>query len=160
MTQTRRLLTLSLLTAMSLTLYLLEAQLAFPTGIKPGLANLTTLFLLTEFSAKDAACVLLIRIFLGNLLTGQMVSFSYSLAGGICSLLVMWFGIRILKGKSIWFVSIMGGIAHNAGQLFVAWVYLKSGGVLYYVPYLLTGGICMGLLTGVVTQLFLKAWRR
>ncbi len=159
----RHLLLLSILTAMALTLFLVEAQIPLPIGIagvKLGLANLVTLFLLVKFSARDAAAVLGMRIFLGNLFTGQAVSLLYSLAGGILSLVVMLLLCRILKGKSIWFVSVMGGISHNLGQILIAMCLLGVGGVLYYLPFLLVSGILMGLLTGLVTQGFLAAWDR
>ncbi len=159
----QHLLLLSLFTAMALTLFLVEAQIPLPTGIagiKLGLANLVTLFLLVKFSARDAATVLGMRIFLGNLFTGQAVSLLYSLAGGLLSLLVMLLLCRLFKGKSVWFVSVMGGIFHNLGQLLVAMCLLGMGGVIYYLPFLLVSGILMGLLTGLVTQAFLKAWER
>ncbi|MBE6851307.1 MAG: Gx transporter family protein [Ruminococcus sp.] len=159
----RHLVMLSLMTAIALTLFLVEAQIPLPigiAGIKLGLANLVTLFLLIRYSAKDAAAVLLMRIVLGNLFTGQMVSFLYSLAGGMLSLTAMLLLCRLLKGKSIWFVSVMGGICHNLGQMLVAMYFLGMGGVLYYLPFLLVSGILMGFLVGVATQGFLTAWKK
>ncbi len=159
----RRLVLLSLMTAIALTMFLIEAQIPLPIGIagvKLGLANLVTLFLLVEFSARDAAAVLLIRVLLGNLLTGQLVSMSYSLAGGLLSLLAMLLCNRLLHGKSLWFTSVMGGIFHNIGQMLVALCYLGTGGVLYYAPYLLISGILMGGLIGAATHIFRKAWKR
>ncbi len=157
----RRLVLLALLTAVSLTMFLIEAQFPLPIaipGIKLGLANLVTLFLIVKFSPKDAVAVLGMRILLGNLFTGQIVSLSYSLAGGLLSLTVMVICNHLLHGKSIWFTSVMGGIFHNVGQMAVALCYLGTGGVLYYIPFLLVSGILMGFLIGMATQLFLKAW--
>ncbi len=159
----RHLVMLSLMTAIALTLFLVEAQIPLPVGIagiKLGLANLVTLFLLIRYSGKDAAAVLGMRIFLGNLFTGQLVSFLYSLVGGILSLAVMLLLCKLLKGRSIWFVSVMGGICHNLGQMLVAMCFLGVGGVLYYLPFLLVSGILMGFLIGVATQGFLTAWAR
>ncbi len=159
----RHFLLLSILTAMALTLFIIEAQIPLPIGIagvKLGLSNLVTLFLLVKFTARDAAAVLGMRIILGNLFTGQAVSLLYSLAGGILSLGVMLLLCRMLKGKSVWFVSVMGGISHNLGQMLIAMCLLDVGGVIYYIPFLLVSGILMGLLTGIATQGFLKAWER
>ncbi len=159
----RRVLVLSMMTAIALSLFLIEAQFSLPIGIpgiKFGFANIVTLFLLVNFSEREAAAVLLLRVFLGNLLTGQAVSLSYSLAGGMLSLLAMAVFCRILQNRSLWFVSVMGGIFHNAGQLLVAWLYLRSGGVLYYAPFLLVSGVLMGCLTGIATELLLRAWER
>lgn len=163
MKSVKQLILLSLLTAMSLTLFLVEAQFPLPigiAGIKLGLANLVTLFLLQKFTLRDAASVLVVRILLGNIFTGQVVSLSYSIAGGLLSLLVMWRLCRILHGKSLWFVSIMGGIFHNLGQILVAMCYLGTGGILYYLPFLLVSGILMGFLIGMATQFFLYAWEK
>ncbi len=160
-TRLRRMLVLSLMTALALVMFLIEAQFPLPVGIagiKLGLANLVTLFLLAEFSVRDALAVLLLRIFLGNLLTGQVLSFSYSLTGGVLSLAVMALLFHLLKGKSLWFVSVMGGVFHNLGQLLVAWFTLGTGGVLYYLPFLVVSGILMGALIGAATQLLLHAW--
>lgn len=157
----RQLVLLALMTAISLTMFLIEAQIPLPVGIagiKLGLANLVTLFLLDRFSAKDAAAVLGMRILLGNLFTGQAVSLTYSLAGGALSLCVMLLCHKLLRGRSLWFTSVMGGISHNIGQMLVALCWLGTGGVLYYVPFLLVSGIIMGFLIGVATQFFLKAW--
>ncbi len=161
--RTKHLLLLSLMTAISLTLFLVEAQIPLPigiAGIKLGLANLVTLFLLVKFSPRDAAAVLGMRIVLGNLFTGQVVSLCYSLAGGLLSLAVMILLCRLLGGRSLWFVSVMGGVFHNLGQLLMAMVFLGVGGVLYYLPFLIVSGILMGFLIGIATQAFLTAWNR
>ncbi len=154
----KKLLVLSLFTAVSLVLFAVEAQFPLPVpGIKLGLANVVTLFLLTRFSVRDGAAVLAVRILLGSLLVGQGASLLYSAAGGAAALLVMALSVRILKGRSVWFSSVLGGIFHNAGQLAAAWL-LLGGGVLYCAPLLLVSGIAMGLLTGLVTQVLLTAW--
>lgn len=159
----RHLVLLALMTAIALTLFILESQLSLPigiAGIKLGLSNLVTLFLLLKFSLKDAATVLLLRIFLGNLFTGQFVSLTYSLAGGTLSLLIMFLLSELLHEKSIWFTSVMGGIFHNVGQMIIAMYYLGIGGTVYYIPFLLVSGIIMGFLIGITTQCFLTAWKR
>ncbi len=158
---TKRLVLLSLLTAIALTLFVVEAQITLPIaipGIKLGLANIVTLFLIVEFSPKEAIAVLLMRIVLGSLFTGQLVTLTYSLAGGLLSTGVMLLCNYLLKGKSIWFTSILGGVFHNVGQILVAFFYLSVGGVLYYLPFLFVSGILMGGLMGIATQTFLRAW--
>ncbi len=162
-TSLKRLLVLSLMTAFALVMFLIEAQFPLPVGIagiKLGLSNLVTLFLLAEFSVRDATAVLLLRIFLGNLLTGQVLSLSYSLAGGLLSLAAMALLCRLLHSRSLWFVSIMGGVFHNAGQLLVAFFVLGTGGVLYYAPFLLVSGILTGILIGITTGLLREAWHQ
>ena len=94
---TKKLTTLSLLSAIALALYAVESALPpivpIP-GIKLGLANIITLVVLWKYYAKDAFFVLLVRILLAPLFFGQAISLLYSLAGGllcmdiICSLQV------------------------------------------------------------------------
>ena len=66
-------------TTIALTIFVVEAMLpplAPIPGIKLGLANVVTLWLLYYATWKDALCVLLMRILIASMVTGQMVSFS------------------------------------------------------------------------------------
>ena len=71
---TKKLTTLSLLSAIALALYAVESALPpivpIP-GIKLGLANIITLVVLWKYFAKDAFFVLLVRILLATLFFGQ-----------------------------------------------------------------------------------------
>lgn len=147
--------TLALFTTIALTIFLLESMIpplvAIP-GIKLGLANIVTLIVIVLFGWKDALLVLLMRIILGSIFAGQMMSMIYSLAGGLLCLLVMCILYRIFDKKLLWFISIMGAIAHNAGQLIAAALVLSSGYVFYYAPYLILSGIITGFFTGLAAM--------
>ena len=52
--------------------------------------------------------------------------------------------------------SILGAVAHNAGQLSAAVVLVGSTGVFYYMPYLLLAGLLFGSVTGFPIQLILE----
>ena len=71
---TKKLTTLSLLSAIALALYAVESALPpivpIP-GIKLGLANIITLVVLWKYSTKDAFFVLLVRILLATLFFGR-----------------------------------------------------------------------------------------
>lgn len=95
LSRAQRLTRLALLTALALIIFIVEAQIppltAIP-GVKLGLANIITLMTLYEFGPKDALMVLLVRIFLGSVFSGQMLMLLFSLAGGllcyaVCALL-------------------------------------------------------------------------
>ncbi len=151
--KTRKLTTLAVFTVIALTIFIIES--AIPTmipipGIKLGLANIITLFLLRRMKWYDTAVVLFLRIILGTLLAGQAVSFLYSLFGGIFCLLVMALINLFLKGHAIFITSIFGAIAHNLGQIFAAYVILRMSGILIYIPFLMISGIVTGLFTGLV----------
>ena len=144
---------LSLYTAISLTIFIIEAALpalAPIPGVKLGLANIITLLVLVKYSAGDAALVLTVRIIIATLFAGQAVSFIYSICGGFLCLVVMSIFNRILGGKYIFLTSIMGAIAHNTGQILAAFFILRLSGILVYIPYLIISGIITGLFTGLV----------
>lgn len=148
----KKLTLLSLFTTISLAVYAIESAvppLVPIPGIKLGLANIVTLVLLRRFRAADALMVLFCRILLSALLFGQALSLLYSLAGGIFSLLVMAFVMRLLRKKTLFLTGAMGGLAHNTGQLLTALVITATPGVLSYLPFLIPGGILTGLFTGL-----------
>ncbi len=124
-------------------------------GVKLGLANLISVFLLYRKDFKTAILINLLRILLVALLFGNVMSLVYSLCGGLLSLLVM----VLLKATKIFSpvgVSVAGGVAHNIGQLLVASIILGSNAVFYYTPVLLIAGVVCGFLIGLVS-IFLLA---
>lgn len=144
---------LSLYTTIALTIFIIESllpPLAPIPGIKLGLANIVTLFVLSRYTAKEALLVLLVRIILSALLAGQAVSFLYSLSGGLLSLAVMVLVNKLLGGQWIYLTSITGAAAHNIGQILAAYFVLRLNGIFAYVPYLMISGILTGLFTGLI----------
>ena len=160
---TRKLTTLALYTTLSLAIYALES--AIPPlvpipGIKLGLANIITLLLLQHYSWKDATLVLAARILLSTLLFGQLLSLFYSLAGGLFSLLIMLFLNTLLQKKWMFLTGAAGGLAHNMGQLLVAFLLTATPGVLAYLPFLVLSGILTGLFTGLAASFAGRYLRR
>ena len=117
-------------------------------GIKPGLANIITLMVLRRYSPRAAAMVLIVRIAIAALLSGNVSGLAYSLAGGILSFAVSAFVDRVLGRDGLWFAGVAGALAHNAGQLAVA-VFIMGKGVLVYAPFLAVAGCITGLFTGL-----------
>lgn len=152
----RKLSALALFATLSLAIF--AAESAIPPlvpipGIKLGLANIITLILLRHFSTRDAFLVLISRILLSVLLFGQALSLIYSLAGGLCSLLVMACVMKVLQKKLIFLTGAMGGLTHNMGQLAVAFAITATPGVLAYLPFLILSGILTGIFTGLCADL-------
>lgn len=151
--RTRRITMLGLLTTIALTIFMIESALpalAPIPGIKLGLANIVTLFILLRFQVRDAVLVLFIRIILASVFAGQMVSFLYSICGGVLCLAVMALVNRLLDKKFIFLTSVFGAIAHNIGQVLAAYFVIGMSGVFVYVPFLLLSGVVTGLFTGVI----------
>ena len=148
----KRLTLLALFTTLAMAIYYVESLL--PTlvpipGIKLGLANIITLFVLKNFSPKEAFLVLLARILLVSFAFGQFISLFYSLIGGIFCLLAMWLINRLLKGGFLFLTSIFGALFHNIGQLCVAILLTQSLAVLSYLPFFVLSANITGLFTGL-----------
>lgn len=163
---TKRLTALALFTTLALAIYYVETLL--PTlvpipGIKLGLANIITLIVLKNLSAKDASLVLLMRIFIATFLFGQAMSLLYSLAGGFLCLLSMYVINKLLQGQYLFLTGIFGALFHNLGQLAVAILLTSSIAALSYIPFFVVSACITGLFTGLCahfTQKYLGRFLR
>lgn len=124
-------------------------------GMKVGLPNLAIVTVLYLYSWREAALVSVVRIAVNGLLFGNLFSFWFSLAGGLLSLLVMTL-VKALGLFDCTGVSLVGGIAHNAGQIAVASFLVDNIRVAYYfIPLVITGlvaGVLIGLLSGILVR--------
>ena len=145
---------LALLTAIALTIFLVEAQLpAAPIpGVKLGLANIVTVYAVFALGPRDALMVLCARVFLGAVFSGQMMTLLYSGAGGLLSWLALCLLCRLLDRKQMWLASPVAGMCHNVGQLLAAAGVMRTWAVLAYLPYLVIAGVVAGLFTGMAAQ--------
>ncbi len=121
-------------------------------GVKLGLANGAVLLLLYLFDFPSALIVSLLRIVLSGFLFSSLTAILYSLAGGICSILVMWL-LKKTRLFGVIGVSIAGAAAHNAGQLLVAAAVMGSWNIfLFYGPVLLVSAVITGTLIGIAVK--------
>lgn len=77
---------MALLSAIALTIFWVEAQIPMPIpvpGVKLGLANVVTVYAVFSLGAWEAGGILLVRVLLGSLFSGQMMSLLYSAVGGV-----------------------------------------------------------------------------
>ena len=159
----RKLCTLALLTAAALVIFVAEAQIppiiAVP-GVKLGLSNIIVLLTMYIYGRREGAVVLGLKIVLGSIFSGQLMSFFYSAAGGLLCLGVMSLLKGMLTEKQIWATSAFGAAAHNIGQLIVAIAILGTDKLVWYLPVLLASGIITGLFTGLCAQLTLPRLRK
>ena len=150
---------LALLTAIALTIFLAEAQIPALTtvpGVKLGLANIVTVYIVFSMGPGDALLVLSGRVFLGAVFSGQMMTLIYSAAGGFLSWCVLCLLRRLLTGEQIWLASPVAAVFHNLGQLLAAAAVLRSWAVMAWLPYLIIAAILAGLFTGVAAQALLR----
>ena len=156
--KTKKLTALAMLTALSLIIFIVEAQLpplAPIPGIKLGLANIVTLITIFMYGRKEAFCVLALRIGLGSVFAGHMLSLIYSISGGLLSYTVMALSYKLFDTKRIWVVSILGAIAHNTGQVLAAVIITLVPDIMWYLPVLVISAILTGAFTGVIAMLIL-----
>ena len=154
----KKLTTMSMLTAFSLIVFLIEAQIPLPIaipGVKLGIANVITLFAIWMLGWKEAGAILIVRIILGNLIVGNVMAMLYSIAGGLLCWVIMSLLKPVMKRNQIWIMSVLGALGHNAGQLAVAVWISGTVGMLWYAPVLILAGIVTGAFTGKCTELVL-----
>ena len=155
----KRVALLGLLTAIALTIFLLEAQLPLVVpipGVKLGLANIVTVFAVFALGAWEGAAVLACRVFLGAVFAGNFSSILYSAAGGLCAILATVGAKRVLKENQLWAAGCLGAVAHSVGQLLAAVAVTRTAAVLSLLPVLVIISIFTGLFTGLCAQFLVK----
>jgi heptaprenyl diphosphate synthase len=150
--------TYGLLVALAFILSYIESlfplSLAIP-GIKLGLANLVVVTALYSLGAKEAFILSLLRIILVGFTFGNLSMMLYSLAGGMLSWLLMTI-FKKTKLLSMTGVSIIGGIAHNIGQIGVAILVVETFDIAYYLPFLMIAGVITGAVIGILGAMIYK----
>jgi heptaprenyl diphosphate synthase len=152
---------ISKLAALAIALHMIEAIIPSPLpGVKPGIANIVTLYVLYQYGFATAAWVSILRVFASSLLLGQFLSptFVLSLSGGVSSLAMLWLTLNLPKK---WFspisVSIFAAFAHIAGQLIIVRLWLiPHAGVTYLIPVFAVAALFFGLMNGLITAKILN----
>ena len=147
-----------MLLAMAIVINYIESFIpVFIPGVRLGLANAIILIMLYEFKWYEALAVDLLRILLVALIRGTFLSptFFMALSGGMISFLVMLLFSRIKVFSKIG-VSVLGSLSHAAGQILIAMVLLESVDLVYYLPFIAVLSVGTGILSGMVTALYLK----
>jgi heptaprenyl diphosphate synthase len=149
------------LAALAIGLHLIEAVMPSPLpGVKPGVANIVTLYILYRFDFATAAWVSFLRVFASSLLFGNFLSptFVLSLSGAMMSLVALYF-VQHLPRRYFGPVSlsILAAFAHMLAQLLLVRFWLiPHAGVAYLMPIFMLAALFFGLINGVVTNILLK----
>ena len=151
----KKLTRLSLLSAIALTIFMVEAQipalLPIP-GVKLGLANIVTVFTVFALGPREGAAVLFVRIFLGAVFSGNFSTIFYSAAGGVCAIGVTIALRKVLTNKQLWVAGCLGAVAHSIGQMAMAIALTATPGLIVYLPMMIAISIITGLFTGLCAQ--------
>lgn len=163
MAKTKKLALMAVLTAIALTIFMLESQLPplvpIP-GVKLGLANIITLTAMLILGRREAGAILAVRVIMGAVFAGSPASLLYSAAGGFLAWLVMCLTVKLFSEKQLWIVSALAGVAHNAGQLIACVLIVKTPGVFAYGPVLAASGVITGCFTGFAAMYLVRAVRK
>jgi heptaprenyl diphosphate synthase len=149
------------LSAIAIGLSLIESVLPSPMpGVKPGIANIITLYAIYRFNFKTAMWVSILRVFATSLILGQFLSptFMLSLTGSMLSLLTLYF---VIKLPSQFFspvgLSVLSSFAHIAGQLMLVRLWLIPHASIYYlIPIYSAAALLFGCINGWITYRLLK----
>lgn len=154
----KKLTRLALLTTIALIIFMVEAQIPPPIpipGIKLGLANIVTVYAMFALAPGEALAILVCRVFLGSVFSGQLMTLFYSMGGGLLCWLAMLLLRQLLTKKQLWVAGVFGAIFHNIGQILVAIALTRTPGLVAYLPVLLVSGILTGAFTGLCAQFLL-----
>lgn len=162
----KKLTLMALLTAIALTIFMVEAQIPAIVpipGVKLGLANIVTVFAVFAMGSKEGLAILICRVFLGAIFSGNFSTIFYSGAGGICAILTT-IGLKcVVTQKQLWVAGALGAIAHSIGQMIVAVALTGTPSLLIYLPVMVAISILTGVLTGLCAQILLnrgdKLWK-
>lgn len=161
----RKRMAMALLVAIALVLSYFERFIPLTfimPGLKLGLANIVTLAGLLMFGWIEVLAIVLVRVTMMAFFTGSMISFFYSLVGGLFSLAVMGLVLKSrIRVFSLAGVSMLGAAAHNTGQVLVLAAVTGSFRVaLWWLPFLWLAGLATGFFTGLIALNFYAHWQK
>ncbi|MGM9588729.1 MAG: Gx transporter family protein [Faecousia sp.] len=157
--KTRKTALLGLLTAIALTIFLVEAQIPSIVplpGVKLGLSNIVTVFTVFALGPGDGVLVLAARIFLGAVFSGNFSTIFYSAAGGGCAIAVTILLRKLLKPDQLWVAGCLGAMAHSIGQMAMAVLLMGTASIIVYLPVMIVVSIITGLFTGLCAQFLIS----
>jgi len=156
-TDVRSVARMGMLFALALSLSFLEGLIppVIPSvpGIKLGLSNLVTMYCLFELGLAPAMVITLLKALFVLFVRGTMGAL-LSLSGGMLSVLAMYCLHHFpYRRFSLFFLSVMGSVSHNLGQILVAMLMLETPQIAFYLPILMISGVAAGAIIGVIGSL-------
>lgn len=165
--KTKRLVTLSLMIALSVLLHYLEgflpSFLPIP-GFRLGLANIITLFVLYYYDVPSYLFVTIVKVFFVALISsGFSIQFFMSLSGSMFSCLIAIVLFKFIK-PSIYGTSSLSALGHTLGQLFAYALFFNTFYIFGYLiilgPLALLSGSVMALLCSILIKRIPKRFRQ
>ena len=158
---TRKMTRIAMLLTLGLALSYFESLIPFNfsvPGIKLGLANMVTMFVLYRYETKDAVLIMFLRVLISGFMFSGLNTIIFGIFGGIFCITVMKV-IKRFDFFSVVGVSILGAVFHNIGQLAAAFIIMQNTNIIYYLPYLLISGIVSGFFIGYISAILIKRFQ-
>lgn len=124
----------------------------FVPGARLGISNVFTLLAVICLGIKEGFAVLLVKILLGSLFSGNASAVIYSLPSGIISLTAEVALLTFTKKISVVSVSTLGGSLNLTVQNAI-FCLIAGGEYLIYLPYLSAIGALSGAFVGFAVYL-------
>lgn len=147
---------LVLYAALAVSIHLVEAGVPSPIpGVKPGLANVVTLFVLLRHGIAAAAWVTVLRVSVSGVLLGTLFGPSFILGAAGAAAALATLALAHATGRQ-WLgpvgYAVPAALAHTAAQICVAaWLFVPHPGLWRLAPVLLAAALAAGVLTGIIT---------
>jgi Predicted membrane protein len=123
-------------------------------GVKLGLSNSVLLLAVCWLGIPRAFLLMIVKVLLSGFLFSGVNAMMYAFAGGVLSMLAMSVLHRLDFGLIP--VAMAGAVLHNAGQVTLAMVMLRTKGLVYYMGALMLVGLVTGFVTGTVARILIR----
>lgn len=147
-----------ILSALAIISFLIESL--FPPLIIPGarlgISNIFIILSLLLLGRTYAIAVLIVKITLGSLLSGNVSSMLYSLPAGLISICAEILLLSFAKRFSLIAISVVGAVINTTVQNTVFCLITGATEYFIYLPYLALTGIIAGLAVGFAVYLIIK----
>lgn len=155
----KRVATLAVLTAMGLIMFMVESLFPplFLPGAKMGLSNIFSMLAVFLLGPIDAFVLVVVRVVLGSMFTGNMSTLMYSLTAGVVSVIVSAVLAELVYPKvSIVAISIVSAVLHNLTQNVVFCLVSNTPQMFSYMPWLALLGVLAGVIVGFAVWFILR----
>lgn len=155
----KRIALLAMLTAMGLIMFMVESLFPpfFLPGAKMGLSNIFSMLALFLLGPADAFALVVVRVTLGSMFTGNMSTLMYSLSAGVVSVIASTLLVEFVYPRvSIVAISIVGAVLHNMTQNVVFCLVSDTPEMFVYMPWLALLGVLAGVIVGFAVWFILR----
>ena len=154
----KKITTCAVLSALSVLAFLIEGlfpPLIIP-GARMGISNVFILFAVISLGVQYGFTVLIVKVLLGSLFSGNLSAIIYSLPAGLIALTLEVLLIYYCKNISIVAISVVGATVSILLQNLIFCLVTNSLEFLIYSPYLVLLGILAGVIVGLALYFVVK----